>query len=54
MENSEADGIIKQNYKYYLEYCKLCEANTILKNQLNSLIKEKSLLKNDIQKTEVV
>lgn len=54
MENCEADNIMKQNYKYYVEYCKLCEANTILKNQLNSLSKEKNVLKNEIQKTEVL
>jgi hypothetical protein len=45
--------ILEQNNKYFLEYCKLYEANTILKNQLGSLVKEKNGIKNKMQKMEV-
>jgi hypothetical protein len=45
--------IIEQNFKYYLEFCKLKEANNILKRELNLLGKEKNSLKQEINKIEV-
>ena len=46
--------VIDQNYKFYLEFCKLFEANLTLNAHLSSLVKEKNLLKNEIQKLEVI
>jgi hypothetical protein len=45
--------VIDQNYKFYLEFCKLYEANITLNAHLTSLLKEKNTLKNEIQKLEV-
>ena len=45
--------IMEQNHKYFLEYNKLNEANSILKNQLITLTKEKNQLKHGVQKFEV-
>lgn len=45
--------VIDQNYKFYLEFCKLYEANLTLNAHLSLLLKEKNLLKNEIQKLEV-
>ncbi len=45
--------VIDQNYKFYLEFCKLYEANVTLNAHLTSLLKEKNTLKNEIQKLEV-
>lgn len=46
-------AIIEQNYKYFQEYNKLYEANTILKSKLNNLEKEKNILKHSVNKIEV-
>lgn len=44
--------ILEQNYKYFLEYSKLHEANTILKSELQNLVREKLQLKQVIQRLE--
>jgi hypothetical protein len=45
--------LLEQNYKYYLEYAKLYEANGILVQELKTLSKEKNTLKHLITKLEV-
>ncbi len=44
--------LMEQNHKYFLEFSKLNDANGILIGQLNTLAKEKNLLKNTVQKLE--
>ena len=46
--------VLNQNFKFYLEFCKLYEANNTLNAHLTSLLKEKNSLKNEIQKHEVI
>jgi hypothetical protein len=46
-------SVIDQNYKFYLEFCKLHEANMTLNAHLTALLKEKAQLKTDISKLEV-
>ena len=52
LTNEEKDFLIKQNYKFFLEYLKLFQTNEILKNRLQDLITEKNQLKNIINKLE--
>jgi len=42
-----------KNYKYYLEYCKLIEANNLINTQLQLLLKEKQNLSHQVNKFEV-
>ena len=46
-------AILEQNYNYYLEYRQLRKVNRFLINELNSLSKEKKILKNNLNKIEV-
>ena len=46
--------VIDQNYKFFLEFSKLHEANLTLNAHLTILVKEKSQLKNEIQKIDVL
>ena len=43
----------EQNYKFYVEYCKLYEANIALTSHLSGLLKEKGEIKSKIQRIEV-
>ena len=52
LTNEEKDFLIKQNYKFFLEYLKLFQTNEILKKRLQDLITEKNQLKNIINKLE--
>ena len=52
LTNEEKNFLIKQNYKFFLEYLKLFQTNEILKNRLQDLITEKNQLKNIINKLE--
>ncbi len=54
IQEKEIKTLLEQNHKYYLEYSKLCEANSILKNQLSLLLKEKNALKQTVHKIEVL
>jgi len=54
IDKIEQKIIIEQNGYYYQEYTKLNEANLILKTQLKNLLEEKIVLKNQIQKLEVL
>jgi len=42
-----------KNYKYYLEYCKLTEANELINNQLQLLMREKQNLTHQVNKYQV-
>jgi hypothetical protein len=53
LPNMDEQAIIDQNYKYYLEFQKLNEANIILSNQLKELSKERNVLKQKINKLEM-
>lgn len=50
--DKESKEILEQNYKYYNEFCKLLQANDILKGQYNNFINEKNNLKNTLVKLE--
>ena len=52
LTNEEKNFLIKQNYKFFLEYLKLFQTNEILKKRLQDLITEKNQLKNIINKLE--
>ncbi len=52
-EDKESKEILEQNYKYYNEFCKLIEANNILKGQFNNFLIEKNNIKNTLIKLEV-
>ena len=52
-DDKESKEILEQNYKYYNEFCKLMQANSILKGQFNNFIIEKNNLKNTLIKLEV-
>ena len=52
LTNEEKNFLIKQNYKFFLEYLKLFQTNEILKSRLQDLIIEKNKLKNIINKLE--
>lgn len=54
LEPVDIDIILEQNYKFFLEYFKLYEANVVLKTELNNLIKEKTELKQYIMRLEVI
>lgn len=45
--------LLEQNYKFFLQFSKLHEANQMLKNELQNLIREKIQLKQYISKIEV-
>ena len=45
ISETDAKSILEQNYKYFLEFSKLKEANTVLNSQLNVLLKEKALFR---------
>jgi hypothetical protein len=49
----EEQAIIDQNYKYYIEFQKLNEANAVLANQLQELTKERNILKQRLNKLEI-
>ena len=55
LEISEIDPhiLLEQNYKFFLQFSKLHEANQMLKNELQNLIREKIQLKQYISKIEV-
>ena len=49
----ESQGLFDQNYTFFLHYSKLYEANSLLKIELQNLIREKLQLKQYISKIEV-
>lgn len=55
LEISDIDPqiLLEQNYKFFLQFSKLHEANQMLKNELQNLIREKIQLKQYISKIEV-
>lgn len=50
---TEPQGLFDQNYTFFLHYSKLYEANSLLKIELQNLIREKLQLKQYISKIEV-
>lgn len=50
---AESQGLFDQNYTFFLHYSKLYEANSLLKIELQNLIREKLQLKQYISKIEV-